>query len=121
MGRFRTGKSDFRTEGNVMEILVIGLLVIFVPLIMVVIGLKLFNTSAETIAQTRKESKDFKVDQFANKFFKANGINASWESYISAFQNQFGRKPQFIEIKVPLTRGGEINELLEICRAHGIH
>lgn len=98
----------------------IGLLVIFVPLIMVAVGLSLMNKSAETISQVRKESKDFKVEQFANKFYKANGVNASWESYINAFERKYGRKPQFHEIKVPQVRSNEITQLLEVCRAHGI-
>ena len=103
-----------------MEIVVIGLLIILVPLIMFAIGSSLLAKSAETISQTRKDSKNFKVEQFANKFFTANGVNASWESYINAFQQQFGRKPEFDEIKVPRTRDDDIAQLLEVCRVHGI-
>ena len=104
-----------------MEALVIGLLVILVPLIMVVLGMGLLNKSAETISQTRQESKDFKIEVFANKFFKKHGVNAPWESYIAEFQNKFGRKPRLLEIKVPHERGGDIGELLEVCRLQGIN
>lgn len=104
-----------------MEFLVVALLVVFVPLIFVVIGMSLVNKSVQSIAQTRKEAKDFKVEQFANKFFKEQGIDASWEAYILTFEKQFGRKPEFREIKVPRIRGGEVSELLSICRTHGIY
>lgn len=104
-----------------MEIILIGLLVIFVPLIMVVIGLSLMNKSAETISQVREESKDLKMAKFANKFFTKNGINAPWELYISEFESQFSRKPKFREIKVPSVRGNEVGQLMEICRSQGIY
>lgn len=104
-----------------MEIIVIGLLVIFVPLIMVVVGMSLINKSAESIAQTRKESKDLKMEVFANKFFKKNGVNAPWELYISEFEKQYGRKPQFSEIKVPRVRGDEVGQLMQICKSQGIY
>lgn len=104
-----------------MEIIVIGLLIIFVPLIMVVVGMSLINKSAESIAQTRKESKDLKMEVFANKFFKKNGINSPWELYISEFEKQFGRKPQFSEIKVPRVRGDEVGQLMQICKSQGIY
>jgi len=104
-----------------MEILLVGLLVIFVPLIMVAVGMSLFNKSVETISEVRKDSREFKAKQFANKFFKANGIDASWDSYINAFQKEFGRKPELNEITVPQVRAHEITQLLEVCRAHGIY
>ena len=104
-----------------MEIILIGLLILFVPLIMVVVGMSLLNKSAETISETRKDSKDRKMATFANKFFEKNGINAPWELYISEFERQFGRKPKFNEIKVPRVRGDEVTQLMQICRSQGIY
>ncbi len=104
-----------------MEIFVIGLLVIFVPLIMLVIGTSLMNKSAETISQTRKESKERKTEIFADRFWKTKGVQASWESYIHDFEQQFGRKPQFAEIKVPRARAGDVGQLIEVCQRHGIY
>jgi hypothetical protein len=104
-----------------MEILLIGLLIIFVPLIMLAIGSSLLVKSAETISETRKHSKEVKVEQFANDFYKKNGVGASWESYIHSFEQQFGRKPQFKEIKVPRGRSADVGQLVEVCQRHGIY
>jgi hypothetical protein len=103
-----------------MEFIVIALLVIFVPLIMVVVGLSLFNKSTDSIAQTRREMKNTKMENFADDFFSLHGMDAPWELYISEFQKKYGRKPLLAEIKVPRVKANDVEELLKVCREQGI-
>lgn len=103
-----------------MEVIGVLLLIIFVPLIMVAVGLSLINKSATTISEARRDWKNMKVEGFANKFYSKHGVNASWDLYVSEFQKVYGRKPTFHEIKVPITRSNDLSTLLETCRRHGI-
>jgi predicted PurR-regulated permease PerM len=103
-----------------MEAIAVLLLIIFVPLIMITVGLSLINKSATTISEARRDWKNQKVEGFANKFYSKHGVNAAWDLYISEFQKAYGRKPTFHEMKVPGTRGNDVSALLEACRRHGI-
>lgn len=103
-----------------MAVIGIILLVIFVPLIMIVVGMSLITNSAESISKTRKEMKGMKAEKFANQFFTAYGVNASWDLYIDEFQKRNGRLPTRHEIKVPRERAGDISALLETCKMRGI-
>ena len=103
-----------------MAIIGIILLVIFVPLIMIVVGMSLINSSAESISKSRKEMKGMNAEKFANKFFTSHGVNAAWETYIDEFRTQYGRLPIRDEIKVPRERAGDVAQLMEVCRQRGI-
>ena len=103
-----------------MAVIGIILLVIFVPLIMLAVGMSLISNSAESISKSRKEMKAMRAEKFANQFFAANGLNASWDLYIDQFQQRNGRLPTRHEIKVPRERAGDISALLETCKARGI-
>lgn len=98
----------------------IVLLVIFVPLIMVVVGLSLFNNSLESISKTRAEMKGMKAEKFANWFFTTYGVKASWDLYIDEFKKRNGRLPARVEIKVPRERASDVGALMDTCRARRI-
>jgi hypothetical protein len=102
------------------EIIAVILLIIFVPLVMIAVGMSLLSKSATTISETRRDWRSHKAARFANEFYSKHGLNASWDLYISEFHKAYGRKPTFHEIKVPVTRSDDLSALLATCRRHGI-
>lgn len=52
-----------------MEILGVLVLIVLVPLAMIVFGMKLIGGAGSSLAQTRREWKDFTAESFAQEFF----------------------------------------------------
>jgi hypothetical protein len=104
-----------------MAIIGMILLVNFVPLILIVAGLRLINDSSERIFEVlQRDERPEGREEIADSFFTSPGVSAPWDWYVDDFLAENGRLPLRDEIKVPCERAGDVTRLMAVCRQRGI-